>query len=212
MNTRRGQFITIEGIEGAGKSTCVEVLSEHLAGHNIPFIQTREPGGTALGEDVRDLLLGHRHAGMAEMAELLLIFAARAQHLQAKIEPALREGAWVVCDRFTDATYAYQGGGRGIDKDRIEALETLVQKQLRPDLTLLLDLPVDVGLKRAGQRSALDRFECETKPFFELVRTTYLEIARADPVRVKLVDSSLPIERVTHTINMHLDNFIRNVD
>lgn len=212
MSIGRGQFITIEGIEGAGKSTCAEVLSEYLARRDIPFVRTREPGGTALGEDIRDLLLNHRYAGMSETAELLLMFAARAEHLRAKIEPSLRDGTWVLCDRFTDATYAYQGGGRGLDKNMIVTLETLVQGWLKPDLTLLLDLPVGLGLTRAGKRSALDRFEREAKPFFERVRTTYLEIANADPNRVKRVDSSLSLENVTQAIIMYLENFIRNVD
>ena len=211
MHVRRGQFITIEGIEGAGKSTCISVLSEHLRRRNIAFIETREPGGTALGEHLREILLSHRHSGMAETTELLLMFAARSEHLCAKIEPALRAGTWVLCDRFTDATYAYQGGGRGLDQELIMKLETLVQGQLRPDLTLLLDLPVELGLTRAGKRSAPDRFESETKPFFERVRSTYLEIAAADPKRVKRVDSAISLTDVAQAIEAHLDEFIRNV-
>jgi len=212
MNDRRGQFITIEGIEGAGKSTCVKVLFEYFTRRNIPFIETREPGGTAIGEDLRELLLSHRYIGMAETTELLLMFAARSEHLCEKIVPALQAGIWVLCDRFTDATYAYQGGGRGLDQELIMKLETLVQGKLRPDLTLLLDLPVELGLTRAGKRSAPDRFESETKPFFERVRSTYLEIAEADPQRVKRVDSAMSQADVAQALTTHLDQFIQNVD
>ncbi len=208
---RRGQFITIEGIEGAGKTTCLRVLSAHLTYHGIPFVETREPGGTELGEDLRRLLLGHSHTGMAETTELLLMFAARSEHIHAKIEPALRAGTWVVCDRFTDATYAYQGGGRGLDRARIATLETLVQGGLRPDLTLLLDLSVELGLSRAGKRSAPDRFERETRPFFDRVRAAYLDIATANPVRVKLIDSALSQQEVAQALVTHLDRFIHSV-
>ena len=152
------RFITVEGIEGAGKTSCLDLLEQRIRQRGHEVLVTREPGGTPLGEDLRQLLLGHRHDGMADDTELLLMFAARAEHLHAKIEPALAAGSWVLCDRFTDATYSYQGYGRVIDVQRIAALETWVQGERRPDLTLLLDLPVEVSLQRAGRRSTPDRF------------------------------------------------------
>ena len=163
-------FVTVEGIEGAGKTTCLKLLEQCIRRRGLSLLVTREPGGTPLGEDLRDLLLGHRHDGMADDTELLLMFAARAEHLRARIEPALADGRWVLCDRFTDATYAYQGYGRGIDINRIATLETWVQGDRRPDLTLLLDLAVETGLARAGRRSTPDRFESQTGMFFERVR------------------------------------------
>ncbi len=185
-----GKFITLEGIEGAGKSSCIKVVKELLeqTGHDV--LVTREPGGTLVGEDLRELLLGHKHTGMADDTELMLMFAARAEHLRSKIEPALRNGQWVLCDRFTDASYAYQGGGRGLDVHRIHQLEDWVQQGLKPDLTLLLDLPVATGLERAGKRSAPDRIESETISFFQRVRDAYLQIAAAEPGRVKIIDAS----------------------
>jgi len=185
-----GKFITLEGIEGAGKSSCIKVVKELLeqTGHDV--LVTREPGGTLVGEDLRELLLGHKHTGMADDTELMLMFAARAEHLRSKIEPALRNEQWVLCDRFTDASYAYQGGGRGLDVHRIHQLEDWVQQGLKPDLTLLLDLPVATGLERAGKRSAPDRIESETISFFQRVRDAYLQIAAAEPGRVKIIDAS----------------------
>jgi dTMP kinase len=196
MSNTKGKFITVEGIEGAGKSSNLSFIQHYLeaAGHSVLF--TREPGGTALGEDIRDLLLGHKHTGMTDDAELLLMFGARAEHLGQKILPALNRGTWVLCDRFTDASYAYQGGGRGIPRQRIAVLEQWVQGDLRPDLTLLLDLPVETGLGRAGKRSAPDRFERETHLFFDRVRSAYLEIAREQAQRVKVVDASRPLNEV----------------
>ena len=149
-----GKFITIEGIEGAGKSTCMSVVAAEIEKSGLSLLQTREPGGTELGEDLRELLLGHRHHGMADDTELLLMFAARAEHLQRKIIPALHAGQWVLCDRFTDATYAYQGAGRGLSLSRIADLEQWVQADLRPDLTIVMDLPVAQGMERAGRRSS----------------------------------------------------------
>jgi thymidylate kinase len=205
----RGAFITIEGIEGAGKTTCMRVVAERIAAAGIGLLQTREPGGTPLGEDLRALLLGHRHEGMSSDTELLLMFAARAEHLAARIRPALDAGDWVVCDRFTDATYAYQGAGRGISEARIAALEGWVQGDLRPDLTLLMDLPVTLGLERAGKRSAPDRFEREAQAFFERVREGYLQIARAQPQRVRVVDAARPLAEVSAQITRLVDDFIR---
>jgi dTMP kinase len=200
MTVARGKFITVEGIEGAGKSSNLEFIRGLLekAGHQVLF--TREPGGTPLGEEVRDLLLGHKHTGMGDDTELLLMFAARAEHLEQKIRPALDAGIWVLCDRFTDASYAYQGGGRGIDMERIRALESWTQGDLRPDLTLLLDLPVETGLERAGKRSDPDRFEKEAARFFESVRNAYLEIAWNEAGRVKVVDASPSLDEVQSRI------------
>ncbi|MEK7190940.1 MAG: dTMP kinase, partial [Pseudomonadota bacterium] len=202
-----GFFITVEGGEGAGKSSMLEFIRVRLnqAGHDV--IVTREPGGTALGEHIREILLdvqgstnaasaGTRRSGharelhMSAETEALLMFAARAEHLERIIRPALEAGKTVLCDRFTDATYAYQGGGRGLPQERIAQLEAWVQGALRPNLTLLLDVPVDVGLKRANQRGEPDRFEREQKEFFERVRATYLERARREPQRLRVIDAS----------------------
>lgn len=190
----RGLFITIEGGEGVGKSTNIAVVEEWLAQKGISFRRTREPGGTPLAEEIRQLLLARRGETVAPMAELLLIFAARAQHIREVIEPALSSGHWVICDRFTDATFAYQGGGRGVPEAWIEQLETLVQGDLRPDLTLLLDAPIEVGMSRAGERGALDRFEEEQLEFFEAVRQNYLARSQAEPDRFRIVrtDRDLP--------------------
>ncbi len=185
-----GKFITVEGIEGAGKTTCMQVVTEVIEHQCIKAIHTREPGGTDLGEDLRNLLLGHKHTGMSDDAELLMMFAARAEHIAQKIKPALDDGKWVLCDRFTDATYAYQGYGRGIPLEKISGLENWVQDTLRPDLTLLMDLPVEVGMERAGKRSAPDRFESEAWDFFERIRQGYLSIAAEQPSRVKVIDAS----------------------
>lgn len=204
----QGKFITVEGIEGAGKSTCMQVLVDTLKVQDITFIQTREPGGTALGEDIRDLLLGHKHTGMAYQTELLLMFAARAEHLQQKILPALNAGQWVICDRFTDATYAYQGAGRRLAIDSIAVLENWVQGELRPDLTLLLDLPVELGLQRAGKRSAPDRFESENLVFFKRIRQGYLDIAKQQPQRVKVIDATQPLAAVSALVMQHIQGFI----
>ncbi len=191
-----GRFVTVEGGEGAGKTTQIGFMREYLERRGCRVMATREPGGTPLGEEIRALLLGHRHEGMAPTAETLLMFAARAEHVDQVVRPALGAGCWVLCDRFTDATYAYQGGGRGLPLERIAVLEEWVQGALRPDLTLLLDLPVAVGLARAGRRGAADRFEVEEVEFFERVRAVYLERASHDPDRCRIVDASRPVEAV----------------
>jgi len=203
-----GKFITLEGIEGAGKSSCMLVIEELLkkAGHAV--LVTREPGGTSLGEDLRELLLGHKHTGMADDTELMLMFAARVEHLRNKIEPAMQSGRWVLCDRFTDATYAYQGGGRGLDIQRIERLENWVQHGIKPDLTLLLDLPVATGLERAGKRSAPDRIESEASGFFQRVRDAYLAIAADEPERVKIIDASQSFPNVTGQLTEQLNKLL----
>lgn len=191
-----GRFITLEGGEGAGKTTQLPFMRDYLEQTGGRVVVTREPGGTVLGEEIRGLLLSHRHDGMTLAAETLLMFAARAEHLERVIRPALAEGHWVLCDRFTDATYAYQGGGRGLALERIAVLEDWVQGALRPDLTLLFDLPVTVGLARAGKRSAADRFEREEVAFFERVRAAYLERASQHPDRYRVVNADRPVEAV----------------
>ncbi|WP_296806195.1 dTMP kinase [Thiocapsa sp.] len=192
----RGCFITLEGIEGAGKSTHIAALSALLCSMGIGVVTTREPGGSPIAERIRALLLDSSNTGMDETAELLLMFAARAEHLSKTIRPALESGAWVLCDRFTDATYAYQGGGRGLNPERIALLETLVQGDLRPDLTLLFDLEPALGLERARGRGTADRFESETLHFFDAVRAVYLERAHASPERYRLIDAAAPLSDV----------------
>ena len=191
-----GKFITVEGIEGVGKTTNISFVQRTLqsAGHEV--VLTREPGGTPLGEVIRGLLLDPHYTGMDPVCELQLMFAARAEHLARVIRPALAEDQWVLCDRFTDATYAYQGGGRGIDATIIARLEQLVQGDFRPDLTLLLDVPVEVGLARASDRSDPDRFEQEQVAFFERVRQAYLDMAAAQPHRYRVIDAAQSLENV----------------
>lgn len=191
-----GLFITLEGPEGAGKTTNREYLAGRLREAGIDVVLTREPGGTPLAEGIRDLLLAPSDEAMHADTELLLVFAARAQHLAQVIRPALARGAVVLCDRFTDATYAYQGGGRGLSQPRIAQLEQFVQGDLRPDLTLVFDLPVEIGLARAAARGRLDRFEQEGRAFFEAVRDTYLQRARAEPQRYRLVDAAQTLDQV----------------
>lgn len=191
-----GLFITLEGPEGAGKSTNREYLAERLRAEGIDVVLTREPGGTPLAERIRELLLTPSDDSMCADTELLLVFAARAQHLAEVIRPALVRGAVVLCDRFTDATYAYQGGGRGLSFERIATLETFVQGPLRPDLTLVFDLPIEVGMARASARGRLDRFEQEGRTFFDAVRSTYLERAKAEPARYRLIDAAQTLEQV----------------
>jgi len=203
-----GSFITIEGVEGAGKSTCMALAAAEIEKRGKRLLQTREPGGTELGEDLRELLLGHRHHGMADDTELLLMFAARAEHIHRRIRPALDAGQWVLCDRFTDATYAYQGAGRGLSLQRIAQLEDWVQGTLRPDLTILMDLPVAIGMERAGRRSAPDRFESETLEFFERIRRGYLDIARREPARVKVIDASRSLAEVSVGVVQTIGRFI----
>jgi dTMP kinase len=187
----RGRFVTLEGIEGAGKSTVAQGLVAALQQRGIDVVQTREPGGTPLAERVRELVLGRGAEAVDPVAELLLMMAARSLHLANLIRPALDAGRWVICDRFTDATRAYQGAGRGLDEALIETLAAAVQQGLEPDCTLVLDVPVEMGLARAARRTAgRDRFEEETRPFFERVRARYLEIARAEPRRCRLIDAS----------------------
>lgn len=195
-----GKFITLEGGEGVGKTTNLSYITTQLATHGIDYVVTREPGGTLLAEKVRGLLLSTHEENVCEMTELLLIFAARAQHLDKVILPALKAGKWVVSDRFTDATYAYQGGGRGLSEVTIAQLEQMVQGDMRPDLTLILDLPPEIGLERARQRAELDRFEREKLEFFTRVRAAYRQRALAEPRRCVLIDASQALEQVQQAI------------
>jgi dTMP kinase len=197
----RGKFITIEGVEGAGKSTQLAYIEDAIKQAGIDLVITREPGGTALGEEIRELLLRPRDEGMSERAELLLMFAARAEHLSRVIMPALEHGQWVLCDRFTDATYAYQGGGRGLDMELIGQLEHLVQGELRPDMTVYLDVSIEVGMQRARQRGELDRFEQEDMDFFNRVRQTYLDRAEALPDIYQVIDASVGLVEVQRQID-----------
>jgi len=196
----RGRFITLEGGEGAGKTSNLQFITNRLLEAGIDFVVTREPGGTPLAEEIRALLLRQHTEKVHEMTELLLIFAARAQHLNQVIQPALEAGKWVVSDRFTDATYAYQGGGRGLNEDTIASLESLVQGRLRPDLTLILDIPPQIGLQRARQRAALDRFEQEKLEFFDRVRSSYRKRAQAEPARCVLIDAAQTLEQVQRDV------------
>ena len=193
------RFITLEGPEGGGKSTNQAFVADWLRARGRDLITTREPGGTPLGEAIRGLLLDPAGA-MAADTELLLMFAARAEHLAKRIRPALAAGQWVVCDRFTDATYAYQGGGRGIDRQRIAVLEDWVQGGLHPDLTLVLDVPPGIGDQRVGRRGQRDRFEQEQQTFFERVRQTYLDLAAAAPKRYAVIDATAPLAQVQQQI------------
>ncbi|BBA36650.1 thymidylate kinase [Methylocaldum marinum] len=199
----RGKFITLEGGEGVGKTTNLDFIRNYLQQSGIQFLVTREPGGTPIGEAIRRLVIDSQ--GISAQAELLLMFAARAQHIEEVIEPALTEGIWVVCDRFTDASYAYQGGGRGIDPKVIRFLEGWLQKGLEPDLTLLFDAPVEIGLDRARSRGSLDRFETEMPAFFSRVRETYRDLARQWPHRIKLLDATQSLVDVQAEIAKHLD-------
>ena len=204
----RGRFITLEGGEGAGKSTNLDYIQRRLEAAGVLVQVTREPGGSPLGEKVREILLNPKHAAMSSDAELLLMFAARAQHLQQVILPVLGKGGWVLCDRFTDATYAYQGGGRGIDAGRIRLLEDWVQQGFQPDMTLLFDLPVELGMKRAGKRGALDRFEQEQKAFFEQVRAAYLDRARQDPERFRIIDAGQELLAVQQQLDDVIEELV----
>jgi dTMP kinase len=196
MQLNKGFFISLEGGEGAGKSTQNKRIIDWLAGQGLEVVETREPGGTIVSEQIRQVLLDTRNAGLGATAELLLMFAARYQLVQEVILPALADGKVIVCDRFADASYAYQGGGRGLGAETVEAVEKLVLKDLRPDLTLLFDIPVEQGMQRVAGRGEADRFEVESIRFFERVRAAYLERATANPQRFRIIDASLDEDRV----------------
>ena len=204
----QARFITLEGGEGVGKTTNLAFIERYLQSHGVEVVRTREPGGTPLGENVRSLLLDSVHVD--SRAELLLVFAARAQHIAEVIRPALEAGHWVISDRFTDASYAYQGGGRGIETAVIGFLERWVQQELQPDLTLLLDSPLDVGMARVRGRGNVDRFESEQLSFFEKVRQVYLDRAVAQPHRIKRVDASGFLEDVQAKLARHLDQLLES--
>lgn len=204
----RGRFITFEGGEGVGKSTQLQRVAAWVRSCGIEVVTTREPGGTARAERLRAILLERDQEPMPQSCELLLMFAARATHLANLIEPAVARGAWVLCDRFTDATYAYQGGGRGLPTEDIDALVRIVHPRLQPDLTVLLDAPVATGMERAGARngaSGPDRFESERAEFFERVRETYLARARRYPERFRVVAADRDMEAVEHEIRRALE-------
>jgi dTMP kinase len=198
---KQGKFITLEGGEGVGKTTNVPFIKTYLQAQNIPVVITREPGGTPLAEKIRELLLQTNGEVLTNHAEILLMFAGRAQHLHHVIKPALAQGQWVLCDRFTDATYAYQGGGRGMALENIKWLENFVQDELRPDLTLLLDVPVETGMARAKNRGGqVDRFESEHLRFFSQVRQAYLQQAQLYPDRIKVIKADQTLKEVQKAI------------
>lgn len=204
-----GKFISLEGIEGAGKSTQMTFIAEYLRSKNVDLLVTREPGGTQLGEQIRALLLTPRDEKMVDDAELLMMFAARVQHVQQKILPALKAGQWVLSDRFVDATYAYQGGGRGIVSDRIKSLAQWSLPGIATDLTFLFDLPVALGQERVSSRgNAKDRFELEKHSFFDKVRQSYLKLAISQPHRIKVIDASQSIDSIQHQIKTYLDQLL----
>jgi len=205
---KKGLFITLEGIEGAGKSTVVDFIEDFLTKEGHDVIKTREPGGTVIGEQIREILLKNENYTLTYDTELLLVFSARAQHIQEVILPALSSGKTILCDRFTDASYAYQGGGRGIDASRINLLEKWVQEDLRPNLTLLFDLDVSIGMQRTKKRSGTDRFEREEINFFEKIRNTYLERAKNEPQRFRIINSASSLENVKEQIVTILKDFL----
>jgi dTMP kinase len=203
----RGRFITLEGIDGAGKSTQADHVAEILRAHGAELVVTREPGGTALGEQLRQLVL---HQPMTSRTETLLVFAARAQHIEAVIEPALSAGRWVLCDRFTDATFAYQGGGRGVDESEIGALEQWVQRGLQPDLTLLFDVPPEIAAERLAESRSADRFEQEQTQFFARVRDVYVARAQRYADRFIVIDGSQSTDAVRQLVRERLQQWLTN--
>jgi len=203
----RGKFITVEGIEGTGKSTNIVFLTSLIEKQGFEVVRTREPGGTPMAEKIRQLLLDHGQEPLPEIAELLLFFASRSLHLRNAIVPALEDGKWVVCDRFTDASRAYQGSGRGLDVDRIERLADWVQEGLEPDLTLLLDAPAEIGMQRAADRGEADRMDSQELSFYRRVREGYLTLADMHPERFAVVDASRPLEQVQESIATAIAEF-----
>ena len=206
----RGAFISLEGVEGVGKSTNVAFTADAVRRAGYDVVTTREPGGTQLGERVRDWILNGDHGSLSPETEALLMFAARARHLDELIRPALAAGRWVVCDRFTDATVAYQGGGRGASRTLLDALRAEIQKGLEPDLTLLLDAPLEVGASRIGDRKP-DHFEREQRPFFERVRAAYLSLAAQHRDRIKVIDAAVPLPQVQSQIEAEVAALVRRL-
>lgn len=209
MNRLKVFFISLEGGEGAGKSTQFRRIVDWLAKHDKNVIEAREPGGTPVSEQIRQVLLDTRNAGLNPTAELLLMFAARSQLVEDVIRPALAAGSVVVCDRFADASYAYQGGGRELGAAAVEKVETLVLGDLQPDLTLLFDVPIELGMRRVRGRGAADRFEVESLKFFERVRAAYHTRAKDNPTRFRVIDASLGIEQVWQQVKTTLEKAIK---
>jgi dTMP kinase len=206
----RGRFITLEGLEGAGKSTQIATVQAIVARSGLEVVVTREPGGTPMAERIREMTLSPREEKVPPLAELLLMFAARCLHLDGLVRPALARGAWVICDRFTDASIAYQGGGRGLPLELIRTLAEAAHGDLWPDLTLLLDLDPAVGLARAGRRGSADRFEREELEFFGRVRASYLALAKEAPERVAVIDAGRPANEIAGDVEQHVRRLLRN--
>ena len=202
----RGKFITIDGVEGAGKSTQIDLVCEHLIQKGIKVVRTREPGGTEVGEKIRSVLLDVENQEMHSDTELLLMFSSRNELIQNKIIPALEEGCWVVSDRFTDASFAYQGGGRMLNLDRISKLADWVLGDFKPDLTFLLDVTVEVGMQRIETRAAKDRIELEERAFFERVRSVFIQRSEAFPERIKLIDATASVNDIQSKIRALIDS------
>ena len=209
------KFITFEGVEGSGKSTQVKLLGEYLTGKNIPVLLTQEPSGTPIGRKIGDILFNRGHHAMCPETELFLFCAARAQHVREVVWPALKEGKYVLCDRFSDATFAYQAAGRGLDPDFIRTINDYCAKNLKPDLTLLFDLPVETGLQRAGRRDAwlkdpsvADRFEKEKLDFHNRVRQGYLSLYATEPERFRLIDAAQTVDMIAQDTRRHVMEFI----
>jgi len=206
----RGKFVTVEGIEGVGKSTNIDFLSSIIEEKGFIVLRTREPGGTPMAERIREMLLEHGEEPLPDIAELLLFFASRSLHISNTIRPALAAGQWVVCDRFTDASHAYQGHGRGLDLERINLLAEWVQEDLQPDLTLLLDAPVELGMARAEKRGEADRLDSEDAGFYQRVRDGYLGLAAAEPQRFAVIDASQELAQVQASIQLEINRLISN--
>ena len=204
----RGKFITVEGIEGVGKSTNIDFLSSLIEAKGFSVLRTREPGGTPMAERIRQMLLAHDEEPLPDIAELLLFFAARALHVNNTIKPALAAGTWVVCDRFTDASRAYQGHGRGLGLERINLMADWVHKDLQPDLTLLLDAPPEIAMDRAEKRGEADRLETEAVDFYQRVRDGYLELAAAEPERIAVLDASQDLSAVQAAIAVEINRLL----
>ena len=204
----KGRLITLEGGEGAGKSTCLQAIISILEQAGINVVQGREPGGTVLGEQIRSLLLDAENRQMCAQAELLLMFASRAQYVKERLKPSLAIGDWVVSDRFVDASYAYQGGGRGLPRERIDWLEQWILEDLQPDLTLLLDVSPELGLSRATSNRTPDRFEVEEHDFYARVRAAYLDRAQRQPARFRIIDASRPLAQVLAHLKTEMEAFL----
>jgi len=205
----KGLFITFEGVEGGGKTTNISFVTEIIRKSGRQILITREPGGTSIGEAIRNILISKEYPEMHYITELLLMFAARSEHIQRKIRPALEQGIWVLCDRFTDASYAYQGAGRGVDSEKIKLLENLVQESLRPDITFLFDLEANIGLARAQSRGETDRFEQQHIDFFNRVRSKYLEMAKAEPQRYRIIEAQHALKQVQQQVSEKLEEILQ---